>query len=165
MANLFFIASMQFQLNPMKHIVAIAAVSLLIVASSQARVGETQKEITERYGEGKKADTQRITAAETFAYEKNEFYVEVVIYEGKSIMEIYAHRKGTTDDVIKELLKVNTPTGTSWHFDRKESKWQRDGKPKLVGYRWPGHPDFFCLKDVDTCAVLEKKSKPSASGL
>ena len=149
----------------MKNFLAIAIAALLTTGSSQARVGETQKEITERFGEGKKADAQRLTGAETLAYEKNEFYVEVVLYEGKSIMEIYAHRKGTTEEVIKDLLKVNTPTGTSWRFDRKESKWQRDGKPKLAAYRWPGHPDFFCIKDIEACAAVEKKHKPTASGL
>ena len=91
--------------------------------------------------------------------------MEVVIYEGKSIMEIYAHRKGTTEEVIKDLLKVNTPTGTSWRFDREEGKWQRDGKPMLSAYRWPGHPDFFCIEDVEACAAVEKKHKPSANGL
>ena len=149
----------------MKPFFAFVAAALLTTGPSHARVGETQKEISERFGEGKKADVQRLPGAETIAFEKNDFYVEVVMYEGKSIMEIYAHRKGTTEEVIKDLLKVNTPTGTSWRFDRKESKWQRDGKPKLSAYRWPGHPDFFCIKDVEVCASVEKKNKPSANGL
>ena len=149
----------------MNHLLAIATAALLTAAPSQARVGESQKEITERFGEGKKADAQRLPGTESFIYDKNDFNVEVVMYEGKSIMEIYVHRKGTNEEVIKDLLKVNTPTGTSWRFDRKESKWQRDGKPKLSAYRWPGHPDFFCIKDVEVCATVEKKNKPSANGL
>ena len=149
----------------MKHLLAIATAALLTAAPSQARVGESQKEITERFGEGKKADAQRLPGTESFIYDKNDFNVEVVMCEGKSIMEIYVHRKGTTEEVIKDLLKVNTPIGTSSRFDRKENKWQRDGKPKLAGYRWPGHPDFFCIEDVEVCAAVKKKHKPSADGL
>ncbi len=149
----------------MKHLLAMTTAALAITVSSQARVGETAKEIAARYGEGKKAQTQRLAGAETFEYEKNEIYVEVVILDGKSVMEIYAHRKGTTDDVIKELLKVNSSPQAAWHFDRKENRWERGGTPKLVAHRWPGHPDFFCIKDVKACEAAEKKNKPTASGL
>ena len=150
----------------MKNFVATTAAALAITVSAEARVGETAKEITARYGDGKKAQTQRLAGAETFEYEKNEFYVEVVILDGKSVMEIYAHRKGTTDDVIKELLKANTTSSeTAWRFDRKENRWERGGTPKLVGDRWPGHPDFFCIKDLKACEAAEKKNKPNAAGL
>ena len=150
----------------MKHLIAISTAALLTTLAANARVGETEKEIKARYGDGKKAQTQRLAGAETFEYEKNEFYVEVVILDGKSVMEIYAHRKGTTDDVIKELLKANTINNeTAWRFDRKENRWERGGTPKLVGFRWPGHPDFFCIKDPKACEAAEKKNKPSASGL
>ena len=133
----------------MKHLIAMTAAALAITVTAQARVGETTMEIAARYGKGKKAQTQRLAGAEAFEYEKNDFYVEVVILDGKSVMEIYAHRKGTTDDVIKELLKANTTSSeTAWRFDRKENRWERGGTPKLVGYRWPGHPDFFCIKDL-----------------
>ncbi|MFN0128049.1 MAG: hypothetical protein ACKV19_15325 [Verrucomicrobiales bacterium] len=151
--------------NPMHHVLAIAVAVLVASVPSQARVGETQKQITERYGEGKKTEVPRIVGAESFAYEKNGFSVEVVIHDGKSIMEIYSNRKGVTEEVIQDLLKVNTATGTKWRFDRKESKWHRQGKPKLAAYRWPGHPAFFCIMDVEACAAVEKINKPSASGL
>ena len=150
----------------MKNLIAMTAAALAVTVAAQARVGETADEIATRFGKGKKAQTQRLAGAETFEYEKNDFYVEVVILDGKSVMEIYAHRKGTTDDVIKELLKANTINNeTAWRFDRKENRWERGGTPKLVGFRWPGHPDFFCIKDPKACEAAEKKNKPSASGL
>ena len=150
----------------MKHLIAMTAAAVAITVTAQARVGETTKEIAARYGEGKKAQTQRLAGAETFEYEKNEFYVEVVILDGKSVMEIYAHRKGTTEAVIKELLKANTTSSeTTWRFDRKENRWERGGSPKWVGYRWPGHPEFFCIKDLKACEAAEKKNKPNAAGL
>ncbi len=149
----------------MKQLLIITAATLLATWPAPARVGETQQEITARYGDGKKAQNQRLAGAETFEYDKNDFYVEVAILDGKAVLEIYAHKKGTTDDVIKDLLKVNSSTEATWHFDRKQNRWERGGTPKLVAYRWPGHPDFFCIKDLKACEAAEKKHKPSASGL
>jgi hypothetical protein len=150
----------------MKHSILLMTAALLAAVSAQARVGETEKQIAARYGDAKKkAQTQRLAGAETFEYNKDDFYVEVVLLDGKSVLEIYAHKKGTTDDVIKELLKVNTSTEATWHFDRKANQWERSGTPKLVGFRWPGHPDFFCIKDLKACEAAEKKNKPSAGGL
>ncbi len=149
----------------MKHLLPILLTALFSTSSMQARVGETQKEISARYGEGKKAQTQRLAGGETFEYRKNDFYVEVVLLDGKSVLEIYAHRQGTTDDVIKEILKTNSTGEATWHFDRKANRWERGGTPKLVAYRWPSHPDFFCIKDIKACEAAEKKNKPTASGL
>ena len=68
----------------MKHVIATAAATFAITVSAQARVGETTKEIAARYGDGKKAQTQRLAGAQTFEYEKNDFYVEVVILSSPS---------------------------------------------------------------------------------
>ena len=149
----------------MKNCIGIITAVLIAALSAHARVGETQKQIATRYGDGKKAQSQRLAGAETFEYSKDDFYVEVVILDGKSVLEIYAHKKGITDDVIKELLKVNSSAEATWHFDRKANRWERGGTPKLVAYRWPGHPDFFCIKDLKACEAAEKKNKPSASGI
>ena len=78
---------------------------------------------------------------------------------------IYVHKKGMSDDVINDLLKVNTAPGTAWQFRRKTNRWERSGTPQLVAHRWPGHPDFFCIKDLKACEEAEKKHKPNASGL
>ncbi len=149
----------------MKHLIVGLIAAFLATASVHARVGETQTQIAARYGDGKKAQSQRLAGAETYEYRKDDFYVEVVILDGKSVMEIYAHSNGTTDDVIKELLKVNSSTEATWHLDRKANRWERGGTPKLVAYRWAGHPEFFCIKDIKACDAAEKKHKPSASGL
>ena len=77
----------------MKDLLAMTAAALATILTAQARVGETAKE------------------------------VEVVIPDGKSIMEIYVHRTGTTDDVIEQLPKVNTSSNeTAWRFDRKANR-------------------------------------------
>jgi hypothetical protein len=149
----------------MKHFLAITFAVLLAQMSAHARVGETREEIANRYGEGKKMPTQRLAGTESFEYSKSGFVVEVVILDGKSLMEIYSRKEGTSDEAIKELLKVNTPIGTAWRFDKKAGRWERSGVPQLVGYRWPGHPDFFCIKDLKAYEAAEKKNKPNAVGL
>ena len=149
----------------MKHLLAILIIALLAAGPVQARVGETQKEITTRYGRGKKAQNQRLPGAETFEYNKDSFYVEVVMLDDKSVWEIYAYEKGTSDEVIKELLKVNSTAEAAWHFDRKAKRWERGGTPKLVAYRWPGNEGFFCIKDLKACEAAEKKNKPGVGGL
>jgi hypothetical protein len=149
----------------MKSSSLLAALLLVATAAAQARVGETQQQIATRYGDGKKAKIQRLAGADTYEYRKDGFYVEVVLLDGKSVWEIYAHEKGTTDEVIKELLKVNSTPEANWHFDKKANRWERGGTPMLVGYRFPGHEDFFCIKDLKACDAAEKKNKPGVGGL
>jgi hypothetical protein len=144
---------------------AIAKASLITQLVGHAKIGETQKEIVARYGEGKKAETQRLVGAETFAYTSDDCYVEVAILEGKSALEIFAPKGGATEAVIKDLLQMNTIPGTAWRFDKKANQWERSGSPKLVAYKWPGHPEFFCIKDLKACEEAEKKHKPNTSGL
>src|SRR4051812_1438143 len=109
----------------MKNTLAIAVLTLALAVSTQARVGETQQEITLRYGHGQPTAT-RLMGAETLNYVKNGFSVDCVMVDGKCIWEWF-HRLDTTitDDDIKELIKTNTSTGNSWHFERKESRWER----------------------------------------
>ena len=149
----------------MKLLIGLMIATFLAAGSVSARVGETQQQITTRYGVGKIAQNQRLAGAETFEYRKDDFYVEVVMLDGKSVLEIYAHTKGTTDEVIKELLKVNHRAGAAWRFHRKPNRWERGGTPKLAAFRWPGHPDFFCIKDLKACEAAEKKFNPGTSGL
>ena len=130
--------------NPMKPlIVIITAAAFLCSLSAHGRVGETEKEIAARYGEGKRADNQRIPGAVTSAYTK-----EVVILDGKSVLEIFARKGGTTEAAIQELLPMNSLPDATWRFDKKANRWERSGTPKLVAYRWPGHPEFFCIKNL-----------------
>ena len=149
----------------MNHRAALVTALLLAAATAHARVGETEKEIAARYGIGKKAQSQRLAGAETLEYRKDDTYVEVVLYGGKSVLEIYAPKNGTTDDFIKDLLKLNSKAGATWRFDRKANRWERRGTPKLVAFRWPGHPDFFSIKDLKACEAAEELNKPSAGGL
>lgn len=133
---------------------------------AHGRVGETAAEITARYGEGKSANA-RVNGATTTKYVKDNFDVEVTILDGKSVWEIYHRRdKVISDDDIKEVLKANATPGTnSWRIDKKDGRWERTGRPKLFAFREPGHPDFFSIKDIETCEKAEKKKSGVPNGL
>lgn len=133
---------------------------------AHGRVGETAEEITARYGAGKSTNA-RLNGATTTKYVKDNFEVEVTILDGKSIWEIYHRRdKVISDDDIKEVLKANSKPGTnSWRMDKKDGRWERSGNPKLFAFREPGHPDFFSIKDIETCEKAEKKKSGVPKGL
>jgi hypothetical protein len=151
----------------MKHALTTLAIALLLVQPTSARIGENRKEVVARYGNGEKF-RDRLTAAgaETFRYEKSGFIIDVVFLDGKSVMEVI-HRKDKTitDDDIKDLLKLYDSPSTNWRFDRKEKRWERGGKPKLVAFREPGHDDFFFIKDIEACDAVEKKTKEGIKSL
>jgi hypothetical protein len=138
----------------------------LAVATANARIGETTQEITTRYGEGRKSgDRLKSPGAETWKYSKSGFSIEVIFVNGKSVWEMFERKDKTiTDDDIKDLLKVNSLPGASWRFDKKENRWERGGKPKLVAFREPGHGDFFSIKDLEAASAAEKLGKPDKSG-
>jgi hypothetical protein len=134
------------------------------IGSALARVGETQQEISARYGKGELSDIQRMPGAQTFKYFKGDFQVEVVISEGKSIWEIFQRQTGDknlTDAEIKEILNAYKEGGRTWFYDQRLKRWDRSNKPKYVAYRWPGHEDYLCVKDLAACDALEKGNKGS----
>ena len=151
----------------MKYALTTAAIALLLIQQTSARIGENAQEIVTRYGNGKKF-RDRITApgAETFRYEKSGFTIDVVFLDGKSVMEVIQRKDRTiTDEDIKGFLKLYDSPATNWRFDRKEKRWERGGKPKLVAYREPGHEDFFFIKDIEVCNAAEKKTKEGVKSL
>ena len=149
----------------MKH--AFIALALIAAQPSHARIGETAQEITARFGQGNKSgDRLSAPGAETYKYEKSGFFVEVVLLNGTSVWEIFKRKdQNITDDDIKAFLKLYDSPATTWRFDRKDKRWERSGKPKLVAYKWPGHEDFFCIKDIELCGGAEKKGKGAVKDL
>lgn len=127
-----------------------------------ARLGETEKDIVARFGEGQPSDIQRQVGAQTLKFLKNGIQIEVVIYQGKSVWEIYQKKDGSgafPEADIKNLLdayKEPKETKRTWRYDRRDKRWESAGKPKYVAYLWPGHEDFFCIKDLTVCEVLDK---------
>ncbi|QIF05376.1 hypothetical protein [Roseimicrobium sp. ORNL1] len=152
----------------MKTLFGTLAALVLLCSPTLARVGETRAEVGARYGDGKKSnDRLKADGVETWKYNKNGFDIEVVFAGDKSVWEII-HRqdKKITDEDIESLLKLyDTSAATNWRFDKKDNRWERASKPKLIAYRWPKHPDFFCIKDIEACEKLEKGKKADASGL
>ena len=146
----------------MKAHLILIAVTFATIATALARVGETAPEISARYGEGGLSDIQRMPGAQTFKYFKDNFQIEVVIYEGKSIWEIIQRQdadKMITDAQIKDVLAAYKEGGHTWFFNQRLKRWERSNQPKYVAYRWPGHEDYLCIKDLAVCDSLEKANK------
>ena len=148
--------------------IALLIIIVTSLASSVfARVGETRPQIDARYGQGTKTK-YRLTApgVETWTFNKAGYQIEVIFLNGKSIWEVF-HRKGQqiSDEDVKGLIDLYDTTTANWRFDRKDKQWERSGKPKLVAYRWPGHEDYFCIKDAEACEAAEKGRGAAAGGL
>ena len=67
----------------------ILTVLVLFTTSAFARLDETREQIDKRYGQGTRSDIQRLDGAETIKYHFNNFQIEVVFHDNKSIWEIF----------------------------------------------------------------------------
>lgn len=144
----------------MKSVLLTLVLTLFAFAPAQARLGETLQEIIQRFGPGELSDMQRQPGSKTYKYLKDDIQIEVVIDQGKSIWEIY-QRKNTSGQFpeadIKNILAGYKEQKRNWHVDRDaQNRWEASGKPKFEAYLWPGHEDFFCVKDIAACAALDK---------
>jgi len=146
-----------------KHLVSIAIITALTTVFAQARIGETQDEITKRYGDGHKDGDTRLPGTERFTYTKDNFFVEVMFSAGKSVMEVF-HRNDTTitDGDIKAFLSVNAD-GHAWSIDKKTGHWRR-GDYKVQAFRAPGHDDWFFIQDIAAVKDSEKNGKAKPIG-
>lgn len=147
------------------------AVFFLLVTCSvttvSARIGESKEEITKRYGSGvKTGDRLRSPGVETMKYNKGGMTIEVIFLQQRSIWEIYKRDdKNITNDDIKLLLDIYDTPRNNWRFDKQDSRWVRTGKPRLIGYKWPSHEDYFCIKNEEACEMAEKAGKIDPTGL
>lgn len=145
----------------MKPLIRSSALLLFWAVGVEARVGETKTEIEARYGNGDKSGNRvKAEGAESWTYKKAGFIIEVEIIDGKSVHEVLqGDGKFISDEDIKAVMKLYDSPSTTWRFDKKENRWKRSGKPKLEAYRYPGHPDFFVIRDAEVCDAAEKKRK------
>lgn len=135
---------------------------------AHARLGETEQQIIARYGQGQPSDIQRQPGAQTLKFTKNNFQIEVVIDQGKSIWEIIK-RLDTGGEIpeldVKNILDGYKEQKRNWRFDRRDNRWESPGKPKYIAYRWPGHEDFLSVKDIAACEALDKAAGNNSKGL
>jgi hypothetical protein len=141
------------------------AAFILSTASAFARIGETREQIDKRYGQGVHSDYQRLDGAETIKYHFNNFQVEVVFHDGKSIWEIFQRQNRLIDTSdIKMLMKANAGEGHTWHYDGVSRQWERSGSPQFIGYLWPGHEDYFCIQDVKAVEGMQNSDAGDLGG-
>ena len=139
--------------------VLILTALLLFTTSAFARLGETREQIAKRYGPGTRSDIQRLEGAETMKYSYNNFQIEVVFHEDKSIREIF---HPTRD--IYTLLKAYADDGHTWHYDGVTRNWIRSGSPKYIAYAWPGHEDYFCIEDLKAIESIQDSNVSGSGG-
>lgn len=140
---------------------AAMLLALVLPQSASGRIGETFEEIKVRFGEGEKQESNRLPGSDKYYFVKNGFGIEVMIVDGRSVMEIYHRVNGKiTDAEIQELLRLNDDL-RHWRFSKKDNQWKRDDK-KLVAFRQPGHPDFFFIQDVAAVKSAPKDNKAKA---
>jgi hypothetical protein len=151
------------KINTIKNMKTINVLILIALAvsttSAFARIGETRQEIDKRYGDGKHSDTQRLEGAETIKYHFNNFEIEVVFHDNKSIWEIF---HPTRD--INSLLKAYADDGHTWHYNDTIHTWERSGNPKYIANAWPGHEDFFCIEDVKAIEAIQDSNLSGTGG-
>lgn len=136
-----------------------SAVLLFWTVGVEARVGETKEKIEARYGNGEESGI-KAEGAESWTYKKAGFIIEVEFIDGKSVHEVLqGDGKFISDEDVNAVMKLYDTPSTTWRFDKKTNRWKRSGKPKLEAYRYPGHPDFFVIRDVEVCDAAEKKTK------
>jgi hypothetical protein len=146
---------------------ALLILTTLVVSTNYAaaRIGETRQEIDKRYGEGKRSDIQRLEGAETIKFQFDNFQVEVVFHDNKSIWEIVQRHDRLIDSGdIRSLLKANSTDDRTWHFYRLKHRWERSGSPLYTAYLWPGHEDFFCIENVGACEALQNNEAIDLKG-
>ena len=147
----------------MKTFPFVMLAALVVTANSAfARLGETRQQIDKRYGEGKRCDYQRLDGAETIMYHFNNFQIEVVFHDDKSIWEIFHNSPKLSD--IKTLLKANAGEKGTWRYDGTNHRWERSGDAKFIGYLWPGHEDYFCIEDVKACEAVHNGEAGELNG-
>jgi hypothetical protein len=139
--------------------VLILTALLLFTTSAFARLGETRDQIARRYGPGTRFDIQRLQGAETMVYHYDNFEVEVVFHDDKSIWEIF---HPTRD--INLLLKPYADDGHTWHYNDTIHTWERSGKPKYIADLWPGHEDYFCIEDVKAIEAIQDENVNGSGG-
>ena len=146
----------------MKSVHLLTLIAILASTPVYARIGETYGEITKRYGRGEKQGTGRMHTTKGYYFIKNGFGVEVMILNGKSVMEVFHRTEGPqiSDAEIQDLLKINGENLT-WAFENNQ--WMRSDH-KISAFRQPGHDDFFFIQDVAATKQTPKDGKAKLDG-
>ena len=93
------------------------------------------------------------------AYHYDNFEIEVVFHNDKSIWEIF---HPTRD--INNLLKAYADDGHIWHYNDTIHTWERSGNLKYIAYAWPGHEDYFCIEDVKAIEAIQDTNVSGTGG-
>ena len=129
----------------MKHFILILVVSIVSIAASQARLGETKEQCTARYGPAIKVNRE----TDSLFFRKNGLTVMASFYEGKchsiAYIKVETDALGQTaefSDVEKTALMEANSAGKAWSKRKAislNSEWESDGGAVLAVYETLGH--------------------------
>ena len=124
------------------------------IASSQANLGETERQITARYGEPVKIQNGYWERVFTYHWEKYE--VGVTFMDGKSQHEFYQHtdKKTPLTEQEVQLLLTHNSSGRPWHLDAQESYVL--GDKQIEAKAWYIDQDTKRILSVFTTAFDQK---------
>lgn len=125
-----------------------------------ARLGETEQEITARYGTGTKV-APRFPNTTNMRYSKNGFKIYVCFLEGKSFREQFCYDIPVkwSDEAIEKFIKALSPD-ESWTYSKRNRLWYRNNKAVIVR-REPGHEDWLIIEDR---AAMKKIDESKTKG-
>ncbi len=99
----------------MKALSIIIAAGLLALSSAQARIGETEAEIGQRYGKILRSDLEP-GAMPLRLYRTSGMIIGVVFLNGRSVAELVSkiNKSELSETEIRLLLSVNSGSDASW---------------------------------------------------
>ena len=110
----------------MRRLLGIIVPAFLLVATAQARIGETEAEIRARYGDPIGILPSSVEASLTNHYLSGGFSIAVTYVDGRSAREMLAKadKSKITDKEIRLLLDANAG-GYSWNAQQLDSQKTR----------------------------------------
>ena len=100
----------------------------LLASSASARIGETEAQIAQRYGQPVPAANPQ---PDRKVYKFKDFTISVVFRDGRSVQEQLwkGEEMSMEPSIVKGLLGANAPAGTHWERYGGDNSWKRsDGK-------------------------------------
>jgi len=112
---------------------------LLFALPSQARLGETLKELKRRYGQPINAENAKETHTTHYSFYWEQYVIEVTLEEGRSVSEQYTrqNRRDFSLQEVRLLLEESSPglawtqvDGSNWKQQDRVATWT--GKALVV---------------------------------
>jgi hypothetical protein len=144
----------------------VCCLSLLALASlsAQARLGETEEQLVDRFGSGSHTPKfwDDLPGVTYILFSKQNFSIYVGLLNGKSAYERYQTDRGVSDELIRQLLVVESE-GHKWS---PPQTWPSVGSGRLrddgaIAYAWNSAFIFKSKEYAEKESAREKMAEDS----